>query len=243
VKLTEEQIRRYSRHIILPEVGGRGQRRILEASVVLGGLGAAGSVAAMYLAAAGVGRITLWDPAPVTEADLAAAVAYTVDKVGQNRAAAAAEVLRAINPDVTVQVAASEAEAGAGIEPGGVVLLSAGEWRPLHDRAIREGARVVACGVHGAEGAFTVLQPGGPCLACLPPAVLQEAGLWPEEPENPPLAPVAGVVGLGAATEVIKLILGVGVPLAGRLLRYEGWSASFRDQSLAVSGGCPVCGA
>lgn len=241
--LTEEQIRRYSRHIILPEVGGRGQKRILEASVLLAGLGGAGSAAALYLAAAGVGRIALWDPAPVTEADLAAAIGHTLDRLGQNRAASVAEPLRAINPEVEVIVAESEAGAAALLDGDWMVLLSTEPWQPLHDQALKQGARVVACGAHGAGGAVTVFQQGGPCLACLDPNFLREIGLYGEEPGEAPLAAAAGSIGLIAAAEVIKLILGKGITLAGRALIYDGWKAAVNEQNLEGRGSCPVCGA
>lgn len=241
--LTEEQIRRYSRHIIMPEVGGRGQKRILESSVLLAGLGGAGSAAALYLAAAGVGRIALWDPAPVTEADLTAAIAHTHDRLGQSRAASAAERLRAINPEAEVIVEESEASAAARLNADWVVLLSAEPWQPLHDQALKQGASVVACGAHGTGGAVTVFRQGGPCLACLDANSLREVGLYGEETGEAPLAAAAGVVGLTAAAEVIKLILGKGILLAGRVLTYDGWTAAVDEQKLEGRGNCPVCGA
>lgn len=241
--LTEEQIRRYSRHIILPEVGGRGQKRIMEASVLLAGLGGAGSAAALYLAAAGVGRIVLWDPAPVTEADLTSAIAHTRDRLGQSRAASAAEPLRAINPEVEVIVEESEERAAARLNADWVVLLSTEPWQPLHDQALKQGARVVACGAHGTGGAVTLFQPGGPCLACLDANYLHTAGLYGEEAGEAPLAAAAGVIGLMAAAEVIKQILGKGISLAGRLLTYDGWNAAVCEHKLEGRGNCPVCGA
>lgn len=243
MKLTEAEILRYSRHIILPEVGGRGQKRILNASVLLAGLGAAGSAAALYLAAAGVGRITLWDPAPVTEADLASGIAHTRERLGQSRAGSAAEAVGAINPAAEVQVVATAADAVAQVGPDQLVLLSTAPWQALHDTAVARGARVIACGVHGAAGAVTVFQKGGPCLACLPREPLQAAGLYGEEEGETALAAAAGVVGIAAATEAVKLILGVGRPLAGRLLAYDGWCAALREEPLQGAPGCPVCGA
>lgn len=241
--LTEEQIHRYSRHIILPEVGGRGQKRILEASVLLAGLGGAGSAAVLYLAAAGVGRIALWDPAPVTEADLTAAMAHTRAHLGLSRAASAAKAALAINPGVSVMLEESEDSAAEMLGPDWVVLLSAGPWRSLHDRAIRQGAKVVACGAHGAGGAVTLFQPGGPCLACSDADLLREARLYGEEAGESPVAAAAGVVGLMAAAEVIKVILGKGTGLVGRLLTYDGWEAAVDELPLKGRGGCPICGA
>ena len=179
--LTEQEILRYSRHIILPEVGGRGQQRIKSASVLVAGLGAAGSAAALYLAAAGVGRLTLWDPAPLAEADLARAIAHDRAHLGLSRAASARGKVTAINPDADV-LASAEPDALPGLVNGHqVVLATAGDWEAVQAAALRTGAVAVFAGVRGAAGAVFAHRPGEPCLGCVPPEAREAAGLQPEE--------------------------------------------------------------
>lgn len=204
MSLTEQEIRRYSRHIILPEVGGRGQRKLKAAAVLVAGVGATGSAAAHYLAAAGIGQITLWDP----EASRAQSVSLA---------------LKAINPDAQVEIAVNAEDALPGHQ---VVVASMGEWATLLDAAGRSGAAAIVCGTQGAGGAVTALQAGEP--HAMPP-------LLPDE-ENA-VAAAAGVIGTAAATEVVKLILGVGTPLFGRVLHYDGWEASFRESTLPIPPG------
>lgn len=239
--LTEQDILRYSRHIILPEVGGRGQKRIKGASVLVAGLGAAGSAAALYLAAAGVGRLTLWDPALLTEADLAQAIAHAQNHLGRSRAASAREKLVAINPDAEV-TASEDPDALPGLVEGhDVVVATCGDWTALQSAVLRAGAAVVFAGVHGAAGAAFAHRPGEPCLGCIPPEGREAAGLHPEG-EGPAVAAAAGVVGVAAATEALKLILNIGAPLTGRLWRYDGWAAAFRESRVARRADCPLCG-
>lgn len=240
--LTEQEIVRYSRHIILPEVGGRGQQRIKAASVLVAGLGAAGSAAALYLAAAGVGRLTLWDPAPLTEADLSRAIAHDRAHLGVTRADSARDKLSAINPDAVVH-AAGDQDALSGLVDGHqVVVATAGDWEAVQAAALRAGAAVVFAGAHGAGGAVFAFRPGEPCLGCIPPEERDAAGLRPEGGEGCAVAAAAGVVGVAAATEALKLILGIGSPLTGRIWAYDGWGAAFRETRVARRSGCPLCG-
>lgn len=233
MSLTEQEIIRYSRHIILPEVGGRGQRKLKEASVLLAGVGAAGSAAALYLAAAGIGRITLWDPSLVVSADLASSIAHDQSRLGTPRARSAAVPLRAINPAASVEVLDRESDVVGALPEYHVVLLSTGDWSMLEPAVLHAGGSAVLYGVQGARGAVTVTRPGGPSLQAIGSARAAALGLAPEESGVPAVAAAAGVIGVVAATEAIKLILGAGSPLAGRILCYDGWSARFEEEVFA----------
>lgn len=241
MSLTEQDILRYSRHIILPEVGGRGQRRIKAAAVLVAGLGAAGSAAALYLVAAGVGRLTLWDPAPLSEADLEQALGHERGDLGRNRAAAAREKLLAINPDAAVTASADPGALPGLVEGHQVVVATCGDWPALQAAVLRAGAAAVFAAVHGASGAAFAHRPGAPCLGCVPPAEREAAGLFPEGGEGK-VGAAGGVVGVAAATEALKLILGIGAPLTGRLWSYDGWTARFREVRVERRPECPLCG-
>ncbi|MDB4896028.1 MAG: molybdopterin biosynthesis protein, partial [Firmicutes bacterium] len=231
MSLTEQEIVRYSRHIILPEVGGRGQRKLKAASVLLAGLGAAGSAAALYLAAAGIGQITLWDPLVVTPQDLASGIAHDRSRIGLPRARSAAVPMRAINPDAQIDVLDRESDVLGAVAAHQLVLASAGDWEALTNAAYKSGAATVLYGAHGASGAAAAFRQGQPCLRCLGAERAQNAGLFPEAGGAPAIAAAAGVVGVVAATEAVKLILGTGEPLFGRVLSYDGWRAAFREES------------
>lgn len=228
MSLTEAEILRYSRHIILPEVGGRGQRRLKESSVLIAGLGPTGSAAALYLAAAGISRIALWDPALVTEADLQGAIAHDRSRLGLNRAQSAQVPLQAINPDARVDLVAGEQALLGAVAAHGVVLATAGDWGGLQAAAAAAEKPVVFAATHGASGALFVAQPGTPDLTCAQ-AALGDA-LAPESGEA--LAAASGVMGVAAATEVVKLILTIGTALTGRALLYDGWDATFQEKAI-----------
>jgi molybdopterin/thiamine biosynthesis adenylyltransferase len=235
MSLTDQEILRYSRHIILPEVGGRGQRRLKSASVLLAGLGAAGSAAALYLAAAGVGRIGLWDPGLVAPGDLESCIAHDRSRLGWPRARSAAEPLRAINPDALVEVIDRESDLIGRLPEYQILLGSLGDWEELLDHLPR-GAAAVLCAVHGARGAVAAFQASEPCYRCLGANRARELGLFPEGAGG--VAAAAGVIGVVAATEAIKLVLGIGQPLFGRVLTYDGWTARFREEGFRCRPDC-----
>ncbi len=241
MSLTEQEILRYSRHIILPEVGGRGQRKLKAASVLVAGVGASGSAAALYLAAAGIGQITLWDPSLLAPADLESGIAHSTSRIGQPRARSAATAMRAINPDAVIECLDRESDVVGAVGEHHLVLASAGDFAALARTALQSGAAAVLCGAHGAGGAAAVFRQGQPCFDCLGAARAQALGLYPEE-GAPALAAAAGVVGVVAATEAVKLILGAGTPLFGRVLCYDGWTAQFREEFFEKGVGCPRCG-
>ena len=194
------------------------------------------------LAAAGVGRLTLWDPAPLTEADLSRAIAHDRAHLGVTRADSARDKLSAINPDADV-LASAEPDALPGLVNGHqVVLATAGDWEAVQAAALPTGAAAVFAGVRGAAGAVFAHRPGEPCLGCVPPEAREAAGLQPEEGGGCAVAAAAGVVGIAAATEALKLILGIGSPLTGRIWAYDGWGAAFRETRVARRPDCPLCG-
>lgn len=228
MSLSESEILRFSRHIILREVGGRGQRRLKQAHVLVAGLGAAGSTAALYLKAAGIGAMTLWDDGVVSQGDLAGSVVHAQERIGMARARSAAYTLGRLYPEGELTLLDREAELLMGLAAYEVILLANGPWEAVLREADRLGIPVVLTAAHRGEGAVTVIAPDGPCFGCLPERVRMLAGLYPEEGEGA-VAPAAGVVGSMAAAEVIKRLLGVGEGLAGRILRWDGWGAQVQE--------------
>lgn len=228
MSLSESEIHRFSRHIILREVGGRGQRRLKEAHVLVAGLGPAGSSAALYLKAAGIGAITLWDDGVVSQGDLAGSVVHAQERLGMARARSAAFTLARLYQEGELTVLDRESELLMGLAAYDAILLSSGPWESIIQAAERLAIPVVLTAAHSGEGAVTVIAPDGPCFGCLPERLRLLAGLYPEEGEGA-IAPAAGVVGTMAAAEVIKRLLGVGEGLAGRILRWDGWDASVQE--------------
>lgn len=224
MSLTEAEIHRYSRHIILSEVGGRGQKKLKAASLLLLGLGGCGSSAAMYLAAAGCGRLGLADPQPVGDPLLAGAILYGAAAGEAVRSTAAVGPLLAINPALHAVPIPGWSDPSVAAE-WDVVVAAAGDWASWADACAAAGRPLVLVGAAGSTGAVAALQPelgGAPTLQRLQARV---PALAPERP--PVLAPVAGAVGVAAATEALKLVLGIGRSLAGQALVYDGAAASF----------------
>jgi len=222
VGLSEAEIQRYARHIILGEVGGRGQIRLRGASVLLLGLGGIGCSAAAYLAAAGVGHLGIADPRPVGSAPQSGAILFAAAEAAAIRTTAAAVPLQALNPHARIECLPGPGWLAPGVAGGwDVVLAAAGDWAAW---AAVPGAPLLLAGAAEEQGALAWLEPGPAGPAVL--AALQAAApaLAPEAAAV--FAAVAGVVGSAAATEVIKRILGIGTPLAG-VLRYDGAAGSF----------------
>lgn len=228
MSLSESEILRFSRHIILREVGGRGQRRLKEAHVLIAGLGSAGSSAALYLKAAGIGAMTLWDDGVVSQGDLAGSVVHAQGRLGMARARSAAFTLAPVYQEGELTVLDRESELLMGLAAYDVILLANGPWESIIREAERLSIPVVLTAAHRGEGAVTVIAPDGPCFGCMPERLRLLAGLYQEEGEGA-VAPAAGVVGTMAAAEVIKRLLGVGEGLAGRILRWDGWEATVQE--------------
>ena len=246
--LTDAQRRRYSRQLVLPEVGERGQRRLLDAKVLLVGAGGLGSPVALYLAASGVGTIGLVDDDVVDESNLQRQVAHATGRIGQPKTASARVAVEALNPETRVVEHAerlTEANAEALIAGWDVVVDGTDNFETrylLNDAAVRRRIPVVHASVYRWEGQVTTFIPfEGPCYRCLHPA--------PPPGELAPDCAVAGVMGvlpgmagLIQATEVLKLVLGMGDTLAGRLLLFDAASTEFREIRLERDPACPACG-
>src|SRR5829696_2613561 len=247
VILSSEQKQRYSRHLLIPEVGAAGQTRLLEWKALLIGAGGLGSPAALYLAAAGVGTIGIVDFDVVDASNLQRQVIHTTDRVGQKKTDSARTTLSALNPDVNV-VAHEEMLVADNVErliSGHDVILDGTDTFEtryiLNDAAVAANIPVVHASVFRFEGQLTVFQPyGGPCYRCLYPT--------PPPPELAPgcsvagvLGVVPGILGLLQANEVLKLLLGIGDTLAGRLVLFDALDASFTELTLKRDPSCPVC--
>ncbi len=246
-RLTEAQQQRYSRHLLIPEVGTEGQAKLLESKVLLVGAGGLGSPAALYLAAAGVGTLGIVDFDAVDVSNLQRQVLHTTARVGEPKVDSARETIQALNPDV--HVVATNAMLGpdnvdALIDGYDVILDGTDTFETrylLNDAAVARGIPVVHASVYRFEGQLTTFVPyDGPCYRCLYPT--------PPPPELAPpcslvgvLGVVPGIMGLLQANEVLKLLLGIGETFKGRLLLFDALDGSFTELTLERDPACPVC--
>ncbi|KLJ02101.1 molybdopterin-synthase adenylyltransferase MoeB [Luteimonas sp. FCS-9] len=242
---------RYSRHLRLPEVGVDGQRRLAEATVLIVGAGGLGSPSAYYLAAAGVGRLRIVDDDVVDRSNLQRQILHAEDRIGQPKVASAAATLGALNPRTRIE-AVAERVTSANIDrllDGVDVVLDGADNFPvrylLNDACLLHRTPLVYGAVHRFEGQVSVFDAGRargrcPCYRCLfpepPPA---EAA--PNCSEVGVLGVLPGVIGLLQATEVLKLLLGIGEPLRGRLLQFDALRMRFRETRLGADPDCPLC--
>lgn len=247
VRLSDEQKVRYSRHLLIPEVGSAGQATLLGSKALLIGAGGLGSPAALYLAAAGVGTIGLVDFDVVDLSNLQRQVLHTSDRIGEKKVASARKTIAALNPDVTVVGHEEMLVAGnvARIIDGYDVILDGTDTFEtryvLNDAAVAAGIPVVHASVFRFEGQLTTFVPyEGPCYRCLYPT--------PPPPEFAPgcsvagvLGVVPGIMGLLQANEVLKLLLGIGTTLAGRLVLFDALETEFTELKLRRDPACPVC--
>ncbi len=245
--LSDEQRRRYSRHLLVPEVGVDGQARLLASKVLIVGAGGLGSPAALYLAAAGVGTLGIIDFDVVDLSNLQRQVLHATDRVGQKKVASAAVAIAALNPDVTViphDEVLGPTNVDAIIAGYDVVIDGTDTFETrytLNDAAVAAGIPVVHASVFRFEGQLTTFVPfAGPCYRCLYPT--------PPPPELAPgcsvagvLGVVPGIMGLLQANEALKVLLGIGEPLVGRLLLFDALDASFTELRLARDPACPAC--
>jgi molybdopterin/thiamine biosynthesis adenylyltransferase/rhodanese-related sulfurtransferase len=245
--LTAEQRDRYSRHLLLPEVGPDGQQKLLDAKVLLLGAGGLGSPAALYLAAAGVGTLGIVDNDEVDVSNLQRQVIHSTDRIGVPKVDSAEQTINALNPDVKVQ------KHNLRLGPENIMEILRGydivvdglDNFPtrylLNDASVRLGIPVVSAAILGFEGQLSVFKPyDGPCYRCLFP-VPPPAELAPSCGANGVLGVLPGTMGLLQATEVIKLILGVGDPLIGRLLMYDALAATVTEVKVRRDPDCPIC--
>ncbi|MBL8363708.1 MAG: HesA/MoeB/ThiF family protein [Comamonas sp.] len=247
--MTDDQLLRYSRHILLDEVGIEGQERILAAHALVIGAGGLGSPVALYLGSAGVGRITLVDHDVVDLTNLQRQIAHTTQRVGQPKVASAAQAVQAINPDVQVTALQERVDAlrlHTLVQEATVVLDCSDNYatrQAVNAACVRLGKPLVAGAVIRFDAQITVIDPresSTPCYACLfdPAAQFEEVACS----TMGVFAPLVGVVGALQATEALKLVAGVGTSLAGRLLMLDGRSMEWSSLRTAHNPACPVCG-
>lgn len=245
--LTREQRERYSRHLLMPEVGAAGQQKLLNARVLLLGAGGLGAPAALYLAAAGVGTLGIVDNDEVDLSNLQRQVIHTTDRIGELKVDSAEQTVHDLNPDVEVvkYPVRLGAENIMDILPGWDVVVDGLDNFPtrylLNDASVRLQIPVVSASILGFDGQLAVFKPyDGPCYRCLyrtpPPAELA-----PSCGANGVLGVLPGTMGLLQSTEVVKLILGEGEPLVGRLLLYDALGATFTELKVRRDPECPIC--
>jgi sulfur-carrier protein adenylyltransferase/sulfurtransferase len=245
--LTAAQQSRYSRHLLIPEVGTGGQVKLLESKVLLIGAGGLGSPAALYLAAAGVGTLGIVDFDVVEASNLQRQVIHSTERLGVKKVESARQTIQALNPDVNV-IAHDEMLLADNVErliAGYDVILDGTDTFEtrylLNDAAVAAGIPVVHASVFRFEGQLTTFVPyEGPCYRCLYPT--------PPPPELAPgcsvagvLGVVPGIMGLLQANEVLKVALGIGEPLVGRLLLFDALDGTFSELRLSRDPNCPTC--
>jgi len=245
--LSAEQRERYSRHLLIPEIGLEGQAKLLESKVLLLGAGGLGSPTALYLAAAGVGTLGVVDDDEVDLSNLQRQVIHTTDRIGVPKVDSAEQSITAINPDVEVVKYKTRLDASNILEiiEGYDVIVDGVDNFPtrylLNDATVRLGIPVVSASILGFDGQLSVFKPhDGPCYRCLYP-VPPPAELAPSCGANGVLGVLPGTMGLLQATEVVKLVTGAGEPLVGRLLLYEALGATFTELKVRRDPECPIC--
>jgi molybdopterin/thiamine biosynthesis adenylyltransferase/rhodanese-related sulfurtransferase len=245
--LTPEQRSRYSRHVLLPEIGLEGQLKLLDAKVLLLGAGGLGSPTALYLAAAGVGTIGLVDDDVVDVSNLQRQVIHTTDRVGVPKVDSAEQSIHALNPDTNVVKFNTRLDASNIMEiiDGYDVIVDGVDNFPtrylLNDATVRTKTPVVSASILGFDGQLSVFKPyDGPCYRCLYPTP-PPAELAPSCGANGVLGVLPGTMGLLQATEVIKLIAETGEPLIGRLLLYDALAATTTELKVRRDPACPIC--
>jgi molybdopterin-synthase adenylyltransferase len=244
---SEEEIHRYSRHIVLPEVGGIGQKQINRASVLVVGAGGLGSPVAFYLAAAGVGKIGIVDDDVVDVSNLQRQILHTTRDVGRKKVESARETLLALNPHLTIvphNVRLNATNIRDVLKEYDLVAEGSDNFPTkflVNDACVMTGTPLSMAGIFRFSGQILTVIPGaGPCYRCLipqppPPGAIpscQEAGV---------LGAMAGAVGVMQATEILKLILGKGEVLSGRLLLFEALQMRFEPIEVKRNPECPIC--
>ena len=247
--LTPEQRARYSRHLLIPEVGEEGQQRLLDARVLLIGAGGLGSPASLYLAAAGVGTLGIVDADVVDESNLQRQVVHSTDRLGEPKVVSAQRTLEALNPDVTVvpyQERLTSENVDRILSDGWDVIVDGADNFPtrylVNDASVWNGIPVVHGSIFRFEGQATVFHPGvGPCYRCLFPQP-PPPELAPSCAEGGVLGVLPGIIGSIQANETLKLILQRGDSLAGRLLLFDALGTTLDEVTVKRNPECPVCG-
>ncbi|MEO6866757.1 MAG: molybdopterin-synthase adenylyltransferase MoeB, partial [Gaiellales bacterium] len=247
-RLTDEQRDRYSRHIAIPELGANGQQQLLDARVLLLGAGGLGSPAGLYLAAAGIGTLGIVDDDVVERSNLQRQVLHGEDRLGVSKAESAATTIANLNPDVNViqhQLRMTAENVAEILDEGWDVIVDGTDNLPtrylLNEAAVPRGIPVVHGSIYRFEGQVTVFSPfDGPCYRCLYPDP-PPPELAPSCAEGGVLGVLPGVIGSMQAVETIKLVLGIGESLAGRLWMYDALSAETQTITLQRNPDCPTC--
>ncbi|MCC6064093.1 MAG: thiazole biosynthesis adenylyltransferase ThiF [Thermocrinis sp.] len=249
-KFTEEQIKRYARHIILPEVGGKGQEKLLNSKVLVIGAGGLGSPAILYLAAAGVGTIGIVDFDVVDLSNLQRQIIHSTERVGTPKVESARKTVEMLNPDVkviTYNTRISKENIMDIIKDYDVVLDGTDNFPTrflINDACYFAGKPLVSAAMLRFEGQVSVFdfrnKEQSPCYRCLFPEP-PPPGLVPSCQEAGILGSIGGIMGCIQATEAIKLILGIGEPLVGKLLIMDALSMDFRKVKLRKDPNCPLC--
>jgi molybdopterin/thiamine biosynthesis adenylyltransferase/rhodanese-related sulfurtransferase len=245
--LTNDQRSRYHRHLLLPEVSEEGQLKLLDAKVLLLGAGGLGSPAALYLAAAGVGTLGIIDMDVVDESNLQRQILHNLDRVGERKVDSAKKTLTSLNPDVNVVAHDTRLDASNVVEllsQYDIVVDGADNFPSrylLNDASLKTGTPVVHGSIFRFEGQATVFKPhDGPCYRCFIPEP-PPADQAPSCAEAGVLGVLPGIIGSIQAMEAIKLILGLGDSLSGRLLAYDALEESFRTYKVRRDPECPAC--
>jgi len=244
--LSVDEVRRYSRHLIIPDVGMDGQKRLKNARVLCVGAGGLGSPALMYLAAAGVGTLGIVEFDVVDESNLQRQIIHDTPRIGQDKVASARHTLNALNPECQVHTIAQalEGEALVSQVAGADVVLDCSDnfatRFAVNAACVRARKPLVSGAAIRLEGQVATFsgQPGGPCYQCLYP---RNGDADETCSANGILAPLVGIIGSIQATEAIKIISGIGEPLFGRLLRLDAGTMEWRGLRLTADPACPVC--
>ena len=245
--MNDQQLLRYSRQIMLPQVDYPGQLRLLNARVLIIGIGGLGSPAAIYLAAAGVGQLVLVDDDQVELSNLQRQIIHTTDQIGEQKVASAARHLQAINPDCqvhTIDSRLSDEALQIEISKADVVVDGSDNFSTrfaINAACVALRTPLVSGAAIRMEGQVTVFsnQGNGPCYRCLYREAEEGDTLCSE---NGILAPVVGIIGTIQATEVLKLLIGCGVSLEGRLMILDAMVMEWRTLTLRRDPACPICG-
>jgi len=250
IDFTEEQVERYSRHIILPEVGGEGQSKLLESKVFMIGAGGLGSPVAYYLAAAGVGTIGIADADVVDMSNLQRQIIHSNERIGMEKVESAKKTIQALNPDVNVITyteRVTEENVRDIIRDYDVIVDGCDNFPTrflVNDACFFEQKTLVSGAMFRFEGQVTTFKPHadkeGPCYRCLYPEP-PPAGLVPSCSEAGILGALAGAVGTIQAVEVIKELLGIGVSLSGHLMTFDALRMEWRKLRLRKDPACPLC--
>jgi len=243
MKLSSIELERYDRQIRIKGLGKNGQLKLKRARVMVVGAGGLGCPASLYLVAAGVGHVAVVDKETVELSNLNRQVLHWSDDVGRPKGVSVIEKLRQLNPEVTVealQKVVTTDNARQLVKGFTVVVDALDNWRTrflLNKACVKEKIPFVHAGVYSLYGQITTVLPGkGPCLQCILPKIP------PEEEKFPVLGATAGTLGLLEALETVKIITGLGEPLVGRMLHFDGETMSFQEIKVERRRSCPVCG-